>query len=244
MAIAHIPASILKTLRQMIFSFLWSGNKNNKGFHLCNWVSITKPKSLGGWGLRHLPLFHRALSANTFWRILSKPGLWSAVIKAKYFSSLLVHLWIRSTTDRPNSGSIIWKHLSSFLPIILHWLSWNPGNGQQIEVGRDHILGLGSHAMLSAPLLAHLHRKNIFFLNQIASTYNGGLLDDHWISAIELQLEGDLYSEWRSYTQSLMEAGIRLLNRPDDLLWTGGDQSGTLSAKKRLSGTCKLLLAS
>jgi hypothetical protein len=98
-------------------------------------------------------------------------------------------------------------------------------------VGRDHILGLGSRALLSAPLLAHLHRKNIFFLHQITTPFNGGLFGDHWLSANELQLEGDLYSEWRSYTQTLMEAGIRLLDRPDALLWTGGDQSGTLSAK-------------
>jgi hypothetical protein len=107
MALAHISASILKKLCQMIFSFLWSGDKNNKGFHLCKWISITKPKSLGGWGLRHLPLFHRALSANTFWRILMKPSLWSAVIKAKYYPSLPVHLWLRSATERPNRGSII-----------------------------------------------------------------------------------------------------------------------------------------
>jgi hypothetical protein len=34
MALTHIPASILKSLRQLIFSFLWSGSKTNKGFHL------------------------------------------------------------------------------------------------------------------------------------------------------------------------------------------------------------------
>jgi ribonuclease HI len=231
MALAHIPASILKTLRQLIFSFLWSGSKKNKGYHLCKWESISKPKSMGGWGLRHLPFFYRALSANTFWRILMKPGLWSLVIKAKYFPSLPVHIWIRSASDRPNRGSIIWKHLSLTLPIILHWISWNPGNGQLIEVGRDCILGLGRHALLSAPLLAHLHRKNIFFLHQIISPSNGGLLGDHWLSGEELQLDFDLYSEWIGYTQSLMEAGIRLQDRPDVLLWTGGDQSGSLTAK-------------
>jgi hypothetical protein len=119
MALAHIPASILKSLRQLIFSFLWSGSKTNKGFHLCNWASISKPKTLGGWGLRHLPIFHRALLANTFWRILMKPGLWNSVIKAKYYPSFPVHIWIRSASDCPNRGSLIWKHLSMTLSIIL-----------------------------------------------------------------------------------------------------------------------------
>jgi hypothetical protein len=56
---------------------------------------------MGGWGLRNLPFFYRALSANTFWRILMKPGLWSKVIKAKYFPNLPVHIWIRSASDDP-----------------------------------------------------------------------------------------------------------------------------------------------
>jgi hypothetical protein len=43
---------------------------------------------MGGWGLKNLPFFQRALSANTLWRILMKPGLWSKVIKAKYFPQI------------------------------------------------------------------------------------------------------------------------------------------------------------
>jgi hypothetical protein len=186
---------------------------------------------MGGWGFRHLPFFYRALLANTFWRILMKPGLWSLVIKAKYFQSLPVHTWIRSAPVRPIRGSIIWKHLSLTLPIILHWISWNSSNGHLIEVGRDYILGLGRQALLSSSLLTHLHRKNIFFLHQIISPSNEGLLGDHWLSGEELQLDFDLYRKWIGYTHSLMDAGIRLQDRPDVLLWTGGDQSGSLTAK-------------
>ena len=152
-----------------------------------------------------------------------KPGLWNSVIKAKYFPSLPVHLWIRSTPDCPNQGSLIWKQLSKTLPIILQWISWNPGNGQQIEVGRDYILGLGSRALLSAPLLTHLHSRNLFYLYQFISPINGGLLGNHWLSGEELQLKADLHNEWSGYTQLLMAAGICLQDRPDFLMWTGGD---------------------
>jgi hypothetical protein len=98
-------------------------------------------------------------------------------------------------------------------------------------VGRDCILGLGRHALLSSSLLAHLHRKSLYFLHQFISPSNGGLLGDHWLSGEELQLDSDLFSEWEGYTQSLKDAGIRLQERPDTLLWTGGDQSGSLTAK-------------
>jgi hypothetical protein len=105
MALAHIPASVLKTLRQLIFTFLWTGNKKNKGFHLSRWEVISKPKLMGGWGLKNLPLFYRALSTNTLWRILTKPGLWSRVIKAKYLHHLPIHIWIRFPSERPTKGS-------------------------------------------------------------------------------------------------------------------------------------------
>jgi len=65
MALAHIPLSALKTLQQQIFTFFWTGSKQNKGYHLCRWEAISKPKSLGGWGIRNLLIFSRAISTNT-----------------------------------------------------------------------------------------------------------------------------------------------------------------------------------
>jgi hypothetical protein len=152
MALAHIPLSVLKTLRQLVFTFLWTGSKKNKGYHLCRWEVISKPKSMGGWGLRNLLFFYRVISANTLWRILMSPGLWSKVIKDKYFPHLPVHVWIRSASAYPTRGSQTWKHLLKSLPIILQWIAWKPGNGYMIEIGRDTILGLGSNSLLSPPL--------------------------------------------------------------------------------------------
>jgi hypothetical protein len=38
-------------------------------------------------------------------------------------------------------------------------------------------------------------------------------------------------SEWDGFTQQLTDAGIRLQERPDTLMWTGGDCTGFLTAK-------------
>jgi hypothetical protein len=54
MALANIPASILHRIRQIVFNFLWNGKKRKKGFHLCSWHLIARPKRFGGWGLRNL----------------------------------------------------------------------------------------------------------------------------------------------------------------------------------------------
>jgi hypothetical protein len=161
MALAHIPLSVLKKLQQLIFAFLWNGSKQNKGYHLCRWEMVSKPKSLGGWGLRNLQIFYKALSTNTLWRILMAPGIWSKVIKDKYITHQSVHDWLRSTTDLSSRGSQTWKHLLKSLPILLHWIAWLPGSGSSIEIGRDAILGMGNRAMLTSRLLERLHRKGI-----------------------------------------------------------------------------------
>ena len=105
MSLAHIPASVLKILRQLIFTFLWTGSKKHQGYHLSRWEVLSRPKTLGGWGLKNLPLFHKVLSASTFWRILTKTGMWSTVIKSKYLHQLPVHIWLRVASEHPSSGS-------------------------------------------------------------------------------------------------------------------------------------------
>jgi hypothetical protein len=65
LVLVHIPISFLNTIRKICFSFLWSGVKNKKKFHLCTWISIARPKSFGGWGLQNIFLFSRSLETNT-----------------------------------------------------------------------------------------------------------------------------------------------------------------------------------
>jgi hypothetical protein len=40
MSLAHLSISILNKIRRLSFTFLWSGNKNKKSYHLCSWVSF------------------------------------------------------------------------------------------------------------------------------------------------------------------------------------------------------------
>jgi hypothetical protein len=119
MSLVHIPATILTSLRQLMFSFLWTGSKKNKGVHLSKWEVLSKPKMMGGWGLKNMPLFYKAIMANTMWRILTKPGLWNRVITAKYLRHIPVHLWIRFASDSQTKGSRTWRNLLSTIPILL-----------------------------------------------------------------------------------------------------------------------------
>jgi hypothetical protein len=63
--------------------------------------------------------------------------------------------------------SPFWKGLVSSIPVILHWLVWKPGDGTEIRIGGDKILGLGDRSLLSSELRSLLRQQNIKFLAQV-----------------------------------------------------------------------------
>ncbi|MCI15307.1 RNA-directed DNA polymerase (Reverse transcriptase), partial [Trifolium medium] len=58
MQVAWLPQSTCDSIDRMARNFLWKGNSNT-GIHLVGWEKITKPKKLGGLGIR------KAREANT-----------------------------------------------------------------------------------------------------------------------------------------------------------------------------------
>jgi hypothetical protein len=221
LALAHIPLSVLNKIRQLVFSFLWSGNKKSRSYHLCNWETVSKPKLYGGWGLRNIFIFYRALASNTLWRVLTKIGIWNRVIKDKYLPYESVHTWLRSASAGSTYGSQTWKNLINSLPLVLQWLAWNPGTGQSIVIGKDVILGMGKDSFLTKELVDRLNQKNVHLLYQASCDLLQGTLCSTWLDCTTLELEGDLALEWEKYRKLLISSGIHLQDRPDVLLWTG-----------------------
>jgi hypothetical protein len=52
------------------------------------------------------------------------------------------------------------------LPLITHWLSWQPSNGCSILIALDKILGMGKTYLLSIELLLALKTHHIRYLYQ------------------------------------------------------------------------------
>ena len=168
--------------------FLWSGCSDKPSICLARWGLLTKPKGWGGWGLKDLGEFGRALNAKNLWRCLFAPCLWQRVILAKYIRGWPISEWIRLSTYGKQNISNIWRALMNALPILKQWLLWKPGDGWSIRVGRDPILGLDGSYRLSDPLLNHLLEHRIYYLAQAASIVDESLFTK-WIEAQEIQLE-------------------------------------------------------
>ena len=66
--------------------------------------------------------------------------------------NLSVHSWLRNKKFRYWNASTIWKGFLETLPWIGRGLLWQVGNGIEIWVGADPIVGLGGSYILSDEL--------------------------------------------------------------------------------------------
>jgi hypothetical protein len=63
---------------------------------LVKWNTLTKPKKDGGWGIKNIFLFGRALAAKNLWQLLFNKKLWGKTMHEKYFKSQAAQQWIRA----------------------------------------------------------------------------------------------------------------------------------------------------
>jgi hypothetical protein len=66
LSLANIPKCTLNNIRRRMFNFLWTGNKLKEGVHLISWKKLAKPKKVGGWGIKNIFIFGKALSSKKF----------------------------------------------------------------------------------------------------------------------------------------------------------------------------------
>jgi len=58
---------------------------------------------------------------------------------------------------------------------------------------------------------------------------------ENWIYRNDLDLAGELSVEWDRYRIALFRAGATIRDTKDELMWTGGDTSRTISIKNAYS---------
>jgi hypothetical protein len=184
MTLERIPNKIIIMLRRLSFNFLWNDHAGKRRFHLCSWQSLSRPRRAGGWGLKNLSIFNTALLASSFWRAVTHDSIWHRVIMDKYLGSLPLLLWLRKTSLLQKRASPFWKGLVSSSPVILHWLRWKPGSGSEIKLGRDKILGMEDHSILSPSLRSQLGSLNFWCLAQMKVATRALPLPDLWFTVV------------------------------------------------------------
>jgi hypothetical protein len=206
--------------------------KVKEGMHLVNWKRIAKPKKTGGWGIKNIFSFGKALAAKILWRCLMVPRLWHEVAYKKYLKKKIVVDWFREGRKNWVGMSNCWRDLTSSLSIITDWLVWKPGNGWDIRIGEDPMIGSQSYYKLSKNLISILQAQGIKFLAQAGSIDIEDPSTLRWKKAETLGLEGGKKEEWDKYVKGLVGSGFELNVENDTLMWSWNTKGGHVNAKQ------------
>ncbi|MCH81431.1 RNA-directed DNA polymerase (Reverse transcriptase), partial [Trifolium medium] len=122
MQIAWLPQSTCDSIDRMARNFLWKGSSTT-GIHLVGWDKITKPKKLGGLGIRKARDANTSLLGKLIWSIhQNNDVLWVQVIKHKYLKEEV----LLTITKKP--GSVTWNAIMKALSALKDGFQFRLGN--------------------------------------------------------------------------------------------------------------------
>ena len=114
-------------------------------------------------------------------------------------------------------SSIFQNGFLNTLSLLGRCLAWHVGNGQDILIGTDPIIGSASHSFLPYDLRDYLLYYGIATLHQAQNTLMG--THGYWFLGEDLDIGGVWKDAWEVYTKGLEQARICLNSAADSLLW-------------------------
>eukprot|EP00253_Pinus_taeda_P033651 PITA_33651 len=219
MALAWIPRGILNRLQNICCRFLWKGHQPGRIYAWVKWETISKPKCWGGWGIKRLATFSKALAAKLGWSLLTADSLWTRVAFSKYIKPLSILDWICTRHGHNNHFSNIWKAVIESIPLLRDGITWRIKEGNAVRIGMDPWVGCGNSHRLPADLIHYLHDRGIMHIKHIGDQANSSFLQQAWLSARALGLPNHWTDEWKEFTSALTQAQIRLTEGLDEIIW-------------------------
>ena len=116
--------------------------------------------------------------------------------------------WLRGKNFNFRGVSVIWKGLLITLPWLGRSLAWQVGNGKDVLIGIDPIIGASNSYSLPARFREFLEDLDITTLSQACNTLPG--LHHYWYTTEDLCVVGDWKLAWDTFMRSLEFGGIRL----------------------------------
>eukprot|EP00253_Pinus_taeda_P008270 PITA_08270 len=229
MDLTWIPKGILYRLQHICSRFLWAGQKPRRLFAWVRWDTIAKPKSWGGWGIKKLDLFSKALAAKLGWQLLISESLWTKVAYAKYINPLNILDWICTQPNTLNISSI-WKAVVNTIPLLRDGLTWRIREGNSVRIGKDPWVGCGNAHRLPNEVIDHLKVRGITHIAHIGDLERSTFLHQAWLNEHNLVIPAQWHNAWNKYTAALSQAHIRLTEGPNEIIWALA-KNGTYSPK-------------
>jgi hypothetical protein len=97
--------------------------------------------------------------------------------------------WIRKEVTAFGGASVIWKDLVKAFPLLVKWLVWKVGRGNEVKIGQLSWMGCIGTFRLSGPLKHALHNLEIYSLADAADQGNRSIRNQGWKTALQLDLQ-------------------------------------------------------
>jgi hypothetical protein len=137
-SIENIPKGMLTQVRKLCFPFLWFGKKEVDGIPLVRWMKLAMPKQLGGWGIKNIFTFSKALETKRLWRLIYNQMLWGNVMLTKYMAGSPFEEWFCRPKNLVTNSTIVWKIMVDAFPLIGEWEVWKIEVAERFELVRIH----------------------------------------------------------------------------------------------------------
>ena len=95
------------------------------------------PKKWGGWGIKDLYIFSRALVANVVWRLIMTKNISMKIIVRNYVYPLSIIDWVQLQNKYKTNVSTIWKFVLTSFNIIDFGLARRIGSGEHALIEVD-----------------------------------------------------------------------------------------------------------
>lgn len=130
-----LPIGVCNSIDKIVRRFLWGSTTHQRKCHLVQWNIVTKPKELGGLGLRSAKDMNMAFLAKLGWRFINseKDALWVRILAAKYTQWKTI---IEALSDKKGTSNV-WKSIVKAAQIVRSGCRTQVRNGKNTRFWLD-----------------------------------------------------------------------------------------------------------
>ncbi|XP_026417133.1 uncharacterized protein LOC113312608 [Papaver somniferum] len=142
LSLIPIPANVEKKLNKLMRRFLWGSTDVRRKMSWVSWLKVSKPKSLGGLGVKNLKCTSQALKTKWVGRYATeKKALWRRVVQQKLKNKEEASL---PTNDDTAIGRSNWKSILNNTSFVDKEVKFNFNNGKSIRFWLDDWIATGA----------------------------------------------------------------------------------------------------
>ncbi|KAK2394949.1 hypothetical protein QL285_056723 [Trifolium repens] len=174
MMTSKIPKSCLDDIQRIQRNFIWGDYDNVRKYHAVNWSAITKPKWMGGLGIRNLEAMNQACLLKLGWNFKhGENDFWCEVLRGKYGMASF-----DNDEFAKSSSSSLWKSLVHLKDHLSHHNFWQVGDGCNIHAWNQEWIEPGLCVSNYCTIPSQLHDLCVRDLLDERGTWNWQLMLD------------------------------------------------------------------